>query len=117
MLWKLLTVLTVAPLVWSLRIGTSSNRLLHVRARNMSFDATTTGNKDDIGWDSHRAVTSIPASLVKEIDGNEGMRAKFEHLCRTSQVGKPSTFVTAPSSVVKIYIATTGRHLQSHRRS
>jgi hypothetical protein len=89
MLWKLLTVLTVAPLVWSLRIGTSSNRLLHVRARNMSLDAKTTGNKDDIGWDSHRAVTSIPSSLVKEIDGNEGMRAKFEHLCRTSQVGKP----------------------------
>jgi coproporphyrinogen III oxidase len=59
----------------------------------MCREANTTGNKDDIGWDSHRAVTSIPASLVKEIDGNEGMRAKFEHLCRTSQVGKPNSFV------------------------
>jgi coproporphyrinogen III oxidase len=38
-----------------------------------------------IGWDSHKAVDSIPDSLVRTIDGNAGMRKKFEQLCRNAQ--------------------------------
>lgn len=39
-----------------------------------------------IGWDSHKAVESISDSLVRTIDGNTGMRKKFEQLCRNAQV-------------------------------
>lgn len=38
------------------------------------------------GWDSHIATQTIPESLVKDIDGNESMRSKFEQMCRKSQV-------------------------------
>jgi coproporphyrinogen III oxidase len=38
-----------------------------------------------IGWDSHKAVDNIPESLVRTIDGNAGMRKKFEQLCRNAQ--------------------------------
>lgn len=84
-MWRLVCVLAIIPLIYSLRIATAGNRVLHDRSRRLKLAANASG-KDDIGWDSHRAVHAIPDSLVKEIDGNEGMRAKFEHLCRTSQV-------------------------------
>eukprot|EP00349_Pseudokeronopsis_sp_Brazil_P008069 CAMPEP_0202967838 /NCGR_PEP_ID=MMETSP1396-20130829/12860_1 /ASSEMBLY_ACC=CAM_ASM_000872 /TAXON_ID= /ORGANISM="Pseudokeronopsis sp., Strain Brazil" /LENGTH=370 /DNA_ID=CAMNT_0049693375 /DNA_START=67 /DNA_END=1176 /DNA_ORIENTATION=- len=41
--------------------------------------------KMDIGWDSHKAVDAIPDTLVRSIDGNEGMRKKFEKVCRDAQ--------------------------------
>ena len=44
-----------------------------------------------LGWDSHKAIESIPDSLVRTIDGNESMRRKFENLCRTAQVSITSS--------------------------
>lgn len=41
--------------------------------------------KSGIGWDSHQAISAIPESLVKSIDGNDSMRKKFEQLCREAQ--------------------------------
>ncbi len=41
-----------------------------------------------LGFDTHKAVDQIPESLVKSIDGNAGMRKKFETLCRTAQVSQ-----------------------------
>jgi hypothetical protein len=32
-------------------------------------------------------VDTIPESLVRSIDGNAGMRKKFEQVCREAQVG------------------------------
>ena len=43
-------------------------------------------SKSGFGWDSHIATQSIPESLVKDIDGNESMRSRFEQMCRKSQV-------------------------------
>jgi len=43
----------------------------------------------NIGWDSHKAVESIPDSLVREGDGPEGnfpMRSRFEKMCRDAQL-------------------------------
>jgi len=43
----------------------------------------------NIGWDSHKAVESIPDSLVREGDGPEGnfpMRSRFEAMCRNAQL-------------------------------
>lgn len=50
------------------------------------FSTTTAKTSDKIGWDSHTAIDSIPDSLVREIDGNESMRRKFEQVCRNAQV-------------------------------
>ncbi len=52
----------------------------------MSVAATPAQNSGAIGWDSHKAVDSIPESLVRSIDGNAGMRKKFEQVCREAQV-------------------------------
>ncbi len=41
--------------------------------------------KSGLGWDSHKAVDSIPDTLVRSIDGNDSMRRKFEILCRGAQ--------------------------------
>ncbi|CAM9680558.1 unnamed protein product, partial [Choristocarpus tenellus] len=38
-----------------------------------------------IGWDTHKAVNSVPDSLVRELEGNDSMRSKFEALCRSAQ--------------------------------
>lgn len=58
--------------------------------RKVYFQAgatTSTSRTDDkIGWDSHKAVESIPDTLVRVIDGNDSMRRKFEELCRSAQV-------------------------------
>ncbi|CAM9460630.1 unnamed protein product, partial [Phaeothamnion confervicola] len=40
----------------------------------------------NIGWDTHEAVENVPASLVRELDGNESMRSRFEELCRKAQL-------------------------------
>merc|ERR1719498_483622 len=48
--------------------------------------AKANSNSDSgIGWDSHRAIDSIPDSLVNEIEGNDSMRRKFERACREAQ--------------------------------
>lgn len=58
------------------------------RLTSHKLHATTTPTKNDdkIGWDSHKAIESIPDSLVRTIDGNDGIRRKFEQLCRNAQV-------------------------------
>jgi len=44
----------------------------------------------NIGWDSHKAVESVPDSLVRDgesgPEGNYPMRAKFEKMCREAQI-------------------------------
>lgn len=47
---------------------------------------STDTSSSNIGWGSHKAVESIPDSLVKTIEGNDSMRRKFEALCRNAQV-------------------------------
>ena len=47
--------------------------------------ASTEQAKSGLGWDSHKAIDEIPASLVNSIEGNESMRRKFEALCRGAQ--------------------------------
>lgn len=94
---------------YSLRIGQSNGRGLHRRHGSTRRGAVATSDKKSaIGWDSHKAVKAIPESLVKEIDGNESMRAKFEHLCRTSQVRLSQGLVLQPQLIECII---TGRHL------
>jgi hypothetical protein len=45
------------------------------------------GDQDTgISWDSHLNVNEIPTTLLSKLDGSETMRAKFEKLCRESQV-------------------------------
>lgn len=76
-----------------------SNRIL----RNLPGCSATTSsppgaqtNKADpssdgvsLGWNSHVAIDSAPDTLVRGTDlgtpGNEGMRRKFEAMCRTAQ--------------------------------
>ena len=52
-----------------------------IRATDTEKEQSASG----IGWNSHQAIDSIPDSLVKEIDGNSGMRAQFEAMCRKAQ--------------------------------
>eukprot|EP00520_Triparma_pacifica_P020390 CAMPEP_0118654104 /NCGR_PEP_ID=MMETSP0785-20121206/12194_1 /TAXON_ID=91992 /ORGANISM="Bolidomonas pacifica, Strain CCMP 1866" /LENGTH=374 /DNA_ID=CAMNT_0006546707 /DNA_START=179 /DNA_END=1303 /DNA_ORIENTATION=+ len=60
--------------------------------RSSTLLASTSEKKaadSGIGWDSHKAVSSAPASLVREGDGPDGnfpMRAKFEAMCREAQL-------------------------------
>ncbi len=42
-------------------------------------------SSSSIGWDSHKAIDSIPETLVKSIEENHSMRRKFEALCRNAQ--------------------------------
>jgi uncharacterized protein YdeI (YjbR/CyaY-like superfamily) len=58
-------------------------------------------------FDSHAAVEKIPDSLVKAIDGNAGMRRKFERLVRQAQVNL--CFIVT----VALFkgLPTLGRHL------
>jgi len=49
----------------------------------------TDSNPTNIGWDSHKPVSVVPDSLVREGDGPDGnypMRAKFEKMCREAQL-------------------------------
>ena len=63
----------------ALRLHNANHRLFSTRA------GSTTQDKS-ISWDSHKAVDEIPESLVKTIDGNQGIRKKVETLLRRSQV-------------------------------
>lgn len=53
-----------------------------VEGKKASKDAPPT----NIGWNSHEAVDEVPESLVKELDGNNPMRSKFEKMCREAQI-------------------------------
>lgn len=53
---------------------------------NTRLAATTETEKSGLGWDSHKAIDDIPDSLVKTIEGNDGMRRRFEQMCRSAQV-------------------------------
>jgi hypothetical protein len=83
--------------VQSIRLHDSPNSLLSASlgygrssrsTGRTTFSALLAGEigRNVSNFDSHSAVDSIPESLVKDIDGNAGMRAKFEKLCRKSQV-------------------------------
>ncbi|GMH54964.1 hypothetical protein TrRE_jg4634 [Triparma retinervis] len=51
-------------------------------------EKTADKNPTSIGWDTHKPVSVIPDSLVREGDGPDGnypMRAKFEAMCREAQ--------------------------------
>ena len=47
--------------------------------------ATSEQAKSGLGWDSHKAIDDIPASLCTAIEGNDSMRRKFEAICREAQ--------------------------------
>ena len=76
-------MLSVIDNVNSLRMNPVNYRHRIIRA---GATATDEQSKSGIGWDSHKAIDSIPDSLVRTIDGNDSMRRKFELLCRTAQV-------------------------------
>ena len=57
------------------------------RTSSFATAASAAQSTSNIGWDSHKAVDTIPESLVRSIDGNAGMRKKFEQVCREAQVG------------------------------
>ncbi len=88
----LVSLIALLACVSSFKLSTSKDGILKTRSSfGKSFAATgdadtTTDGKSGFGWDSHVAVQSIPESLVKEIDGNESMRSRFEQMCRKSQV-------------------------------
>lgn len=52
----------------------------------MAAPAPTKEAGPSIGWDSHKAVDSVPESLVRGVEGNESMRRRFEKACREAQV-------------------------------
>ena len=54
--------------------------------RKQTHTARFAAVEEKLGWDSHKAIDSIPETLVRTIDGNDSMRRKFELLCRTAQV-------------------------------
>lgn len=68
--------------------------LFHSRGGSLGMSATADEKKEEapavnIGWNSHKAVDEVPASLVREGDGPDGntpMRAKFEKMCRDAQI-------------------------------
>lgn len=72
-------------------------------------------SSSSIGWDSHKAVDSIPDSLVRTIDGNAGMRKKFEQVCREAQV--KLQYITDQSSIQHFpdTFSLLGKYLQSYR--
>ncbi|CAM9150058.1 unnamed protein product [Hapterophycus canaliculatus] len=47
--------------------------------------SSTPTEAPSIGWDTHKAVEDVPQSLVRELEGNDSMRSKFEALCRKAQ--------------------------------
>eukprot|EP00640_Fibrocapsa_japonica_P001380 CAMPEP_0113935142 /NCGR_PEP_ID=MMETSP1339-20121228/2357_1 /TAXON_ID=94617 /ORGANISM="Fibrocapsa japonica" /LENGTH=396 /DNA_ID=CAMNT_0000937195 /DNA_START=44 /DNA_END=1234 /DNA_ORIENTATION=+ /assembly_acc=CAM_ASM_000762 len=61
-------------------------RMSSVLAAVSSPEAKAAGSQDSgIGWDSHQAVDEVPASLCKDLDGNESMRRQFEEMLREAQ--------------------------------
>mmetsp|Transcript_21653 Transcript_21653/g.45164 ORF Transcript_21653/g.45164 Transcript_21653/m.45164 type:complete len:384 (+) Transcript_21653:50-1201(+) len=57
--------------------------------RSVSSDKSSEAPPVNIGWDSHKAVSEVPDSLVRVGDGPEGnhpMRVKFEQMCRSAQI-------------------------------
>ncbi|CAM9751067.1 unnamed protein product [Ascophyllum nodosum] len=52
---------------------------------NSSPAPASSAQTPSIGWDTHKAVDEVPQSLVRELEGNDSMRAKFEALCRKAQ--------------------------------
>ena len=77
---KLAVVLSILSFASALRL----NRGQTIQSK---LGATVTQpSSPELGWDSHKAIDSIPETLVRTIDGNESMRRKFEELCRSSQV-------------------------------
>lgn len=66
--------------------GIINSKNMRLNSKTRLRATTEEQNKSGLGWDSHKAVESIPDSLVKSIDGNESMRSKFEQLCRRSQM-------------------------------
>lgn len=68
-----------------------SRQLLRSITPNLVIRGGNSGDKKDtedtgISWDSHMNVNNIPATLLNKLDGSHTMRAKFEKLCRESQV-------------------------------
>eukprot|EP00904_Undaria_pinnatifida_P005687 jgi/Undpi1/2248/HiC_scaffold_12.g05634.m1 len=47
--------------------------------------AASSTEAPSLGWDTHKAVKEVPDSLVRELEGNDSMRSKFEALCRKAQ--------------------------------
>jgi len=47
--------------------------------------STTEENPVSIGWDSHVPIEAAPESLVRGVEGDEGMRRRFEAMCREAQ--------------------------------
>jgi hypothetical protein len=67
-------------------VAVSGLKIPSSRLLKTSLSATTAPPSTNLGWDTHKAVDSIPESLVKTIDGNDGMRRRFEQLTRRAQV-------------------------------
>jgi hypothetical protein len=53
---------------------------------NLSFRSAKLSGGTSSVFDSHTLLDKIPESLVKSIEGNDGMRRKFEQLVRRAQV-------------------------------
>jgi len=57
----------------------------------------TDENPVNIGWNSHEAVSAVPATLVRPsdtallADGSTSMRQKFEKMCRDAQISITKT--------------------------
>jgi hypothetical protein len=73
-------LLLVAPAVTSFQFRVPSFANLSLRSAKLS------GGKSSSVFDSHTLLDKIPESLVKSIEGNDGMRRKFEQLVRRAQV-------------------------------
>ncbi len=76
------------------RMNQSGNPILGgKRSQSLSFSRLQYG-KDAPGFDTHKAVESIPDSLVRTIDGNDSMRKRFETLVRSAQVRLSTLILT-----------------------
>lgn len=65
-----------------------SNNFLSRRSSRTTLSAgSSTGpsSESGIGWNSHKAIDTPPPSLVKPMDGNSGIRTKFEGMIRKAQ--------------------------------
>lgn len=48
-------------------------------------DDTAAAEVEDVSWTSHINVNKIPRTLLKNLDGSQTIRAKFERLCQKAQ--------------------------------
>lgn len=83
----------LAPFCQSFTMGGTARDLRLPRSKfsklAMASVEKTDSNPTNIGWDSHKPVSVVPDSLVREGDGPDGnypMRAKFEKMCREAQL-------------------------------